>query len=108
MTPITPRDLLTIGKIAERAKRFYMKEAEMPEREAEFVKLATADEILIVHREIMPLRLDELLTADDFNFMHDIAGIHKHLEHGTVQMPPRLTLCFIPRCAAPKDAEIKV
>jgi hypothetical protein len=37
-------------------------------------------ELRIVHREICELRLKELLDSSDSNFMHDITGIHKHLD----------------------------
>lgn len=42
-----------------------------------------------------PLRLDDLLAADDFNFAHDITGINRHLNHETGQ----LTNHFLPRFA---------
>jgi hypothetical protein len=39
-----------------------------------------ASELRIVHYEICRLRLKELLTADDANFLHDICGIHEHID----------------------------
>lgn len=43
-----------------------------------------------------PLRLDDLLAADDFNFTHDIAGIRRHLNRDTGKLEdgfsPRFTL----------------
>ena len=38
-----------------------------------------ASEVSLVHNHIVPLRLQELLDADDGNFAHDIVGIHCHL-----------------------------
>jgi hypothetical protein len=35
--------------------------------------------------------------------MHDVAGIHHHLEHGEPGEPTRLTDCFVPRFAAPAN-----
>ena len=29
------------------------------------------------------LRLKEMLDAEDFNFLHDVAGINRHLDHNT-------------------------
>lgn len=43
----------------------------------------------------VPLDLDQLEAADDFNFAHDIAGIHNCLDRKT----GKLTKCFLPRCA---------
>jgi Family of unknown function (DUF6874) len=39
-----------------------------------------ASEVWIVHSEVCKLRLEELLAADEGNFMHDICGIHDHLD----------------------------
>lgn len=41
------------------------------------------------------LDFDKLLAADDFNFMHDITGINRHLDRET----GKLGGCFLPRCA---------
>jgi hypothetical protein len=51
-----------------------------------------------------PLRLQDLLDADDFNFVHDIAGIAHHLNRQTF----RFEDCFAPRFAdlsAPKPGK---
>ena len=44
-----------------------------------------------------PLRLNDLLAADDFNFFHDVCGIREHLDHETGQLKnqfsPRYKLC---------------
>jgi hypothetical protein len=37
-------------------------------------------ELKIVHEEICRLRLEELMDADEGNFAHDVAGIHRHLD----------------------------
>jgi hypothetical protein len=42
-----------------------------------------------------PIDLDALAKADDFNFIHDVAGIVRHLDRAT----GRLTDCFVPRFA---------
>lgn len=41
------------------------------------------------------LRLTDLLTADDFNFGHDLAGIKRHINRQTGE----LENCFLPRYA---------
>lgn len=49
-------------------------------------------DLCAVH-ERTPLRLQDLLEADEFNFKHDIAGIQKYLDRET----SRLTHDFRPR-----------
>lgn len=43
-----------------------------------------------------PLMLKELAEAEDQDFAHDIAGIHRHLNRQTGQLED----CFVPRYAA--------
>jgi hypothetical protein len=45
----------------------------------------------------MPLRLADLLAADDFNFAHDVFGILRHINRGT----GRLDDHFVPRFCQP-------
>lgn len=45
-----------------------------------------------------PLRLDDLLAADNFNFAHDVAGIKRHINRKT----GKLESCFLPRFAKPE------
>lgn len=49
-----------------------------------------------VHAKV-PLRLAEFADADDFNFEHDILGIHRHLDRQTGELGD----FFVPRFAAP-------
>lgn len=50
-------------------------------------------DIEAVHCNGNPLRLADLLAADDFNFAHDILGIGRHLDRET----GKLGGCFLPR-----------
>lgn len=45
-----------------------------------------------------PLRLADLLSADNFNFSHDMYGIRTHLDRQT----GKLTGFFLPRFAQPQ------
>lgn len=45
--------------------------------------------------ENCPLKLQELLNADDFNFYHDLIGIGNNLNRKT----KKLENCFLPRFA---------
>jgi len=49
-----------------------------------------------------PLRLDDLLAADDFNFAHDVFGINQHLNRETGE----LNDCFLPRFAKPEPQDV--
>lgn len=42
-----------------------------------------------------PLKLKELLAADNFNFMHDVCGISNNINRETGE----LENCFVPRFA---------
>lgn len=43
-------------------------------------------DITACHANGNPLRLGALLNADDFNFIHDVAGISRHLNRDTGQL----------------------
>jgi hypothetical protein len=45
--------------------------------------------------EQRPLKLNALLFADDFNFVHDVWGIMRHIDYSTGKMKD----CFLPRFA---------
>lgn len=55
-------------------------------------------DITACHVNDHPLRLGELLGADDFNFAHDVFGIRRHLNRET----GKLEDCFVPRFAVPQ------
>lgn len=75
--------------IADCAKRAY------PEmRKQNISKMDLMMDLEVVHKQT-PLRLKELLKADEFNFFHDICGIYRHLNRQTGE----LENCFVPRFA---------
>lgn len=47
------------------------------------------------HANGCALRLDDLLEASEFDFAHDVFGIHKHIDRNT----GKLGDCFLPRYA---------
>lgn len=47
------------------------------------------------HKGCCPLKLDELLEASDADLVHDVYGIHKHLDHDTL----KFDVPFAPRFA---------
>lgn len=58
-------------------------------------KMSTMMDVQASHA-LNPLRLNDLLGADDFNFAHDIYGIANHIDRDTGE----LTDCFLPRFTA--------
>lgn len=93
-------DLKLIRAIADRAVALYGKLGALgPSDDLSSAQIGIADELLTVHHDIVPLRLAELLAADDGNFAHDIAGIHRHLEHDAASKAAHLTDGFYPRFA---------
>jgi len=54
-----------------------------------------ASELKTCHEEICPLRLDAMLDADVGNLMHDVYGIHQHMDI----LDRSFRECFRPRFA---------
>ena len=50
-------------------------------------------DVTACHANGNPLRLSDLLAADDANFAHDVFGIYRHLDRKTGQLRD----CFAPR-----------
>lgn len=73
--------------IAVRANRL---NAEYPVCDAEM-------DIIATHLNGCPLRLDELLTASDADFAHDVFGIRRFLDRQTGALGD----CFDPRYSVP-------
>jgi hypothetical protein len=89
-------DTALIDRIAHRAVTLREQHGAMENHIALYWALMHVREITTVHRNIVPLRLAELLGANDGNFAHDVFGIHDHLLRGP---QPRLGDCFVPRFA---------
>lgn len=87
MTVKTEIELAVVGKIADRAVNMYAQHDVRVDRTDVLL------DILTVHKRIQPLRLDDLLAADDLNFAHDVGGINRHLDRENYA----LSDCFSPR-----------
>ena len=87
------RDL--IEKIVDRAHKGFEEVA--PGR---FDRLTITMDITACHANGNPLRLADLLAADDFNFFHDIGGIARYIDRDT----GKLTDLFSPRFTARTEA----
>jgi hypothetical protein len=56
-------------------------------------KITMVMDIDACHSNGCPLKLEELLKADDYNFGHDVFGIRRHMNRET----GKLENCFLPR-----------
>ncbi|NUU41409.1 hypothetical protein [Tardiphaga robiniae] len=61
--------------------------------------LDTQMDITATHRNGNPLRLEDLLKADKFNFAHDVGGVARHLDRDT----GKLMNHFHPRFSVPSS-----
>lgn len=90
---VTPADAQIITKIAERAANM---DVEFNGRSARPL-IDWRMDFSATHASGNPLRLQDLLTADQFNFAHDAFGIARHLNRLTGELED----CFRPRFSAP-------
>lgn len=58
----------------------------------DFDMMSMVMDLEVVHAET-PLRLEEMLESENYDFIHDIAGIRRHLNRAT----GRLEDFFVPR-----------
>lgn len=82
----TKEDTILISKIVKRIQEKSV---------GQFRPMDLDMDITACHLNGCPLKLEELLLADDFNLFHDIAGISNHIDRRT----GKLTDCFVPRFA---------
>ena len=80
-----------VSAIVDRAHRLFV------DMGIKRTRLDVRMDISAVHAKC-PLRLHDLLAADDFNFTHDIGGIYRHLNRESGELED----CFVPRFAAPQ------
>ncbi len=85
---VTPEEREVIKQIADRAiLECYKSGSVVCDHEGCLMDISAC------HASGNPLKLEELLAADKFNFAHDVVGIHMHIDRGTGQ----LKNCFSPR-----------
>lgn len=88
-------DLAIIKKIAARGVNVYA------QHEVRVDELTFIMDLTACHFTGCKLRLEDLLAADDFNLMHDLGGINKHLDRETCQLTDGFTPRFHARLAKP-------
>lgn len=71
----TSADAALIGKVVVRAMS-----------KTDIDRLELAMDLTACHSNGTPLDLARLLQADEFNFLHDIYGINRHIDRSTGQL----------------------
>lgn len=89
----TFEDHAMIAKIADRAVTLAASHGRLVDR------LPVAMDISACHLNGNPLRLRDLLNADDGNFAHDVFQIERHIDRKTGKLDGR----FVPRFSLPPD-----
>lgn len=74
----SPEEFATISRIADRAREIIAANGWSKEK-----RMSLMMDITACHANGCPLRLKELLAADDINFSHDVFGIRRHLDRST-------------------------
>lgn len=85
---MTKEEIDALQQIAHRAVRIWKQYGHHTSA------INVAMDVLMVHCLNKPLRLKDLLGADEFNFMHDIVGIYDCLDRQTgklSRMEPRFS-----------------
>ena len=72
----TPEDAALIEQIVDRHEALFQRL--FPAHP--FDRLSASMDLTATHLNGCPLRLKDLLEADDFNFSHDVGGIARHLD----------------------------
>lgn len=78
---LTPEDSKRIGNIVSRFSKYIAHPT------------STSMDLIACHTHANPLDLAAMEKGDEFDVMHDIAGIARHLNRGTGELGG----CFIPR-----------
>lgn len=93
---VSREDAALVRRIVTRAAK--LSPAWRPSRDE---RLSLTMDIEATHANGCPLRLADLLAADDFNFAHDVWGIQRHINRTT----GKLGNCFRPRFAQRRSVE---
>ena len=74
---VSKKDLVTVERIAHRAVKM------ADSAGCRYGEIDAQMDITACHCNGNPLLLEDLLNADDFNFSHDVFGIHRNLDRDT-------------------------
>jgi hypothetical protein len=94
---VTKEDAELINKIARRGLKM-IEDQGVDHYRLKDLFLSCVMDVTAVHVNRNPLRLQEFLDADNFNFAHDFFGIIDHVDRST----GKLGRFFLPRFSQPK------
>lgn len=83
----TPAEQKAAHRVAIRARGLYVQHGH------DRALLEIEMDLLATHANGCHLDFERMESADDFNLMHDVGGIYRHIDRET----GRLTGCFLPR-----------
>lgn len=95
---ITPEDREIVARIGRRVAELYVERGE--EILSSDVVIGVLMDLTACHANGCPMDFARLENADDFNLLHDVAGIARHLDRSTGE----LTDMFRPRFAKKEEA----
>lgn len=84
---MTKSEFVVIRKIVKRAAALFRLYG------ADYPAMTCEMDLTACHANCNRLDLDRLMLADDFNFLHDVAGIRRHINRETGELMD----CFVPR-----------
>lgn len=100
MRPLKGEEIDHIDEIARRAAGIMVNYELIKESARPFAERATYYELMICHTEIVPLRLKEMRMSErNADLIHDVIGIHNHLEFNHSTGRHQLNDGFLPRYA---------
>lgn len=88
---VNTHDAALIDQIVDRVEELSLAQGHDLDR------LSTEMDLRAVHANHCPLDLEKLVKADNFNLLHDVFGIARHLDRKT----GKLRDFFDPRCSLP-------
>lgn len=96
---MTDAEMELIERIADRAQEAGLCRGERKPRHW-YERLTLIMDLAATNANGCPMDFERMLAADDFNFLHDIAGIARHINRRTGLMDHR----FLPRFARTERA----
>lgn len=89
---VTKADAQTIKRIVDRAQEIAGSHID---------RTSLSMDLMACHANGTPLRLADLLVADDFDFAHDVFGISRHIDRDdSSPTGGQMLHCFVPRFIA--------
>lgn len=71
--------------------------------DVEYSKPDALMDLTACHANGMPLDLDKLASAPEFDFAHDVFGIRRHINRET----GAIENCFVPRCSMSQQQRLE-